>query len=783
MDEQEPDDGPTIRQRLICRGVVQGVGFRPAVYRVAASLQLGGWVRNDAEGVTVEVEGPPAEVRSFAERLSSSLPPLARLDQLDVGEVEPQQERRFRVEDSHAGRREHSLIPPDTALCEQCRGEIDDPGDRRYRYPFTTCTDCGPRFSLVHGLPYDRERTSMAAFPLCPECEEEYLDPAGRRFHAEPICCPVCGPKLMLWDRGGAPLAEGPRALELSREALTRGEIVAVKGLGGFQLACRADREDSVQRLRSRKRRGNKPLAVMAVDLGSAHRLVVLGPEDVALLLSPRSPIVLAPAREPGALAAGVAPGMSDVGVLLPTTPLHVELFRDADYPALVMTSGNASDEPICRTEDDASERLGSIADRILGHDREVVRRVDDSVVRSSNCGPYLIRRSRGYVPGVMPLPEAAPEPVLALGGFLQTTTCLARGDTAFPSQHVGDLDTELARAFSIEVVAGLEEFLETQAQVLVADLHPDYPSTALAERLASEREGRVIRVQHHLAHAAAVLAENRCFPEPGETAAALILDGTGFGPDGVAWGNELLALDGTLGWRRLAHGADLPLVGGERAVLEPWRVAAAVLTEAGREELLLKSPLARDPGEDRLHALQQLARKGGWPRATGAGRLFEAAGALLGLGPDNGWEGGCAARLEALAARAPERGTAWPEIDDVAGAGLATPALLVVLAERLAAGAPLAQLAADFHASFSHLAARMMVHSVPSHVSKVALGGGCLVNRLLREQLDAELIRAGFEPLFATELPSGDGGLSYGQAVLGVLSLSRGCEPLLQGA
>ncbi len=780
MDIRESGESTTIRRRLICRGVVQGVGFRPVVWRVATSLGLGGWVRNDSAGATVEIEGECEPVEAFAKRLRGSLPPLARLDRVEVSALEPQQESRFHVGDSDEGPREHSLIPPDSAPCESCRSEIDDPADRRYRYAFTTCTDCGPRFSLVMALPYDRERTSMGRFALCPECAEEYADPAGRRFHAEPICCPACGPRLVLFDREGTPLTEGVKALEQAREALANGELVAVKGLGGYQLACRADREASVRRLRERKRRLYKPLAIMVRDLSTARALVKLTREDEALLLSPRSPIVLAPANEPGTVTGSVAPGMNDLGVMLATTPLHVELFRDAPYLALVMTSGNASDEPICCTEDDAFARLSSIADYLLAHDREVVRRVDDSVARSSSHGPFLIRRSRGWVPGRMPVPEPAPEPVLALGGYLQTTACLVRGDEAFPSQHVGDLDTELARAFLGEVASGLERFMETDAKVLAADLHPDYPSTRLAEELASERDGRVIFVQHHLAHAAAVLAENRSFPRPGETAAALILDGTGFGPDGVAWGCELLVVDGDLRWRRLAHGASLPLVGGERAVLEPWRVAVAALTEAGRAELLQRTPLARLPGRERVDALQRIVATGEWPRATGAGRVFEAAGVLLGLGPDNRWEGGCAARLEALAARAPRAGVPWPELAADTESEIATIGLLVALAERIASGAPLAELAADFHASFSSLATAAVRCAVPPGTT-VALGGGCFVNRLLREHLDGELRAAGYEPLLASQLPSGDGGLSYGQAILGTLSLSRCSEPTLE--
>jgi len=488
------------RHRIRCAGVVQGVGFRPAVWRLASALDLGGWVRNDGVGVTVEVEGEAGEVARFAERLRESRPPLARVEHLEREEVPPRSGRGFSILDSEDTGEGGSPIPPDSALCAACAAEVADPDDRRHRYPFTTCTDCGPRFTVALGLPYDRERTSLRAFPLCAECAAEYADPASRRFHAESICCPSCGPSLRLATSDGRALAEGSDAASGAREALALGRIVAVKGLGGFQLACRADREEAVALLRERKHRPHKPLAVMARDLVTARRLVRLTPDDEALLTGPRSPILLAGARTDSPVAPGVAPGLDELGVMLPTTPLHLELFRDAaPYDVLIMTSGNASEEPICRTDDEGLERLGAIADLFLLHGREVVRRVDDSVVRNAGGVHLVVRRSRGYVPGALPLPEPCPEPVLALGGYLQTTACVASGTEALPSQHVGDLDTESARAFLREVAEGLEAFVDRRGRVLVADLHPDYPSGWLAEDRAKERGARVLRVQHHL--------------------------------------------------------------------------------------------------------------------------------------------------------------------------------------------------------------------------------------------------------------------------------------------
>ncbi|MBI4914880.1 MAG: carbamoyltransferase HypF [Acidobacteria bacterium] len=488
--------GPPSRLRLVCRGTVQGVGFRPAVHRLATGLGLTGWVRNGPEGVVIEVEGEDDAVTAFARRLPGSLPPLARLDELEVAAVEPAGDRGFSVMASEDGARARALVPPDTALCAECRREMADPADRRFRYPFTTCTDCGPRFSLVQGFPYDRVRTSMACFPLCPACRREYEDPGDRRFHAEPVCCPECGPRVWVERRGrgergegraeeGAEQAGRNEAIGEARRALEGGAIVAVKGLGGFQLACRADDAGAVARLRDRKRRPSKPFAVMVANLEAARLLVTLTGADEALLGSPRSPVVLAPRRPDAPVCDGIAPGLDDLGVLLPTTPLHVELFRDARWPALVMTSGNLTDEPICKGNREALERLSGVADLFLLHDRDVVRRVDDSVVRSTPAGPVVLRRARGYVPDPLPLPVAALRPVLAMGPYLQATACLAAGGDAFFSQHVGDLDSEPARAFLAEAVDGLEAFLDARAEVIVVDHHPDYASTRLGERLA----------------------------------------------------------------------------------------------------------------------------------------------------------------------------------------------------------------------------------------------------------------------------------------------------------
>ncbi len=756
----------TRRVRIRCRGAVQGVGFRPTVYRLATGIGLSGFVRNDPGGVTIEIEGEDDAVAGFPARLEQSLPPLARVDDVEIGELPLEGSTGFEVVASEPGRRAGALVPPDAAVCADCRRELDDPADRRHRYPFTTCTNCGPRFSLVHSLPYDRATTSMACFPMCPGCAREYRDPGDRRYHAEPVCCPACGPRLWLEDREGRTLAEGGDAVEAARRALLGGAVVAIKGVGGFQLACRADHRPAVARLRERKRRPRKPFAVMVRSLAEARSMVELDEAAAALLASPRGPVVLARRRQPSPVCDDVAPGLDDLGVMVPTTPLHAELLRPDRMPPLVMTSGNLSEDPIARGNREAVERLGALADALLLHDRDVVRRVDDSVVRTSDDGPFLVRRARGWVPEPIALAAPVSEPVLAVGGHLQVTAAVAAGGQVFLSQHVGDLDGEPARAFHREVIAGLEEFLQERPALVAADPHPDYPSRWLAEELASGRGGRMVDVQHHLAHAVAVLAEHRRWGAEGaEAALCLALDGTGWGPDGTSWGGELLAVEGR-DWRRLGHLEPVVLPGGEAAVREPWRVVVAALEAQGEGGLLPRLPMASKVDPDRMEAVTRLAGSRTWPRASGAGRLFEALGSLLGGPAVNDFEGEAAAWAESLAAG---HGPAdpWPGHDlDRAGSlvRLPGPRLLAEAGRRVAGGVAPAAVAAGFHATFCELAVRMALESGPR--GPVAFGGGCLVNRILRGELRRRAETAGLQVLLPFEVPPGDGGLALGQAV-----------------
>jgi len=772
-----------IHKKLVCLGAVQGVGFRPSVYRLAKSLGLVGSIRNDEEGATIEIEGTPNQVADFVARLPGALGPLARLEAVQESILPLVGLSDFHVDSSHLDRRHLALVPADARICDNCAEEMADPEDRRHHYPFTTCTDCGPRFTIVESLPYDRERTSMQDFELCPECRKEYEDPASRRFRAEAVCCPECGPELRLLSPTGTPLVGGGEVLARARELLAKGAILALKGLGGYQVACRAYQAACIQRLRRRKARTTKPFALMVPDLQAARRLAHLEPRDEELLSSPASPILIVPKRSGTGISSAVHPGLSDVGIMLPTTPLHRELFRGAEFDALVMTSGNLSEEPICREEEEALDRLVAVSDALLVHDRRIVRRCDDSVARSMPHGHLLMRRSRGYVPDPLPLAVRASEPVLALGAHLQTTACLAVEDMAIPSQHVGDLDSLAARSFLLEVAKGLEEFLQCEARLLAVDLHPDYPSTWEGQRLAREREGRVLRLQHHLAHAAAVLGECRAFPGPGETVAALILDGTGYGLDNTAWGSELLVMNGDLEWNRRGHGVTLPLVGGERAVRDPWRILAAAYARHGQADLLGLLPMASGVDPLQLQQITLLSTRPGWPQSSGAGRIFEAAGSLFALALRNDYEGEAAARFESLAASARSGIPAWPGLDAlVSDEEVATDLLLIMAGERLLAGEPARVVAAGFHASFCRLFGILARKRLPRGIGAIALGGGCFVNRLLVQGCLDEFHEMGLDVLLPRDVPAGDGGLSYGQCTLAALALERRKDPQQAG-
>ncbi|MDW8339545.1 MAG: carbamoyltransferase HypF [Thermoleophilia bacterium] len=712
------------RVRIRVRGVVQGVGFRPFVHRLATRHALSGFVANDGGGVVVEVEGPERALRSFTSALEHEAPPLARIEAITAERLSPLRTQGFVVAASLGGERS-ALVPPDVATCDACLAELFDPSDRRYRYPFLNCTNCGPRFTIVVSIPYDRERTTMATFEMCEDCRREYEDPADRRFHAEPIACPACGPQLSV-------------PLEDAVAVLLEGGIVAVKGIGGYHLACDATSEDAVARLRARKRREAKPLAVVTAE---PERLAELTEDEVALLRSPARPIVLCRRRLGAPVAEAVAPGSPWLGLLLPYSPLHHLLCADTARP-LVLTSGNLTDEPIAVSDEDARRRLGGIADLVLAHDRRIHRRCEDSVVRMG----FPIRRSRGYAPGALPLPLAATRPLVAVGAELKSTFCVARGEEAFLSPHLGDLTSEEAyRAFRSDLALYLE-MLGVEPALVACDLHPDYLST----RWAHEQDLPVEEVQHHHAHAASCLAEH------GELgpALAVVLDGTGFGTDGTIWGGEVLRCD-LVSCERVASLEPVPLPGGEAAVREPWRMAAVHLERAGR-------PV---PWERWAEVRQSLAVNA--PLSSGAGRLFDAIAALVGVRERVTYEGQAAIELEHLAGDI----SADPYPCRLVGSVIVGSDLVAAAHDDLVAGRERAEIAAAFHEGVAAVFAAAC--ALAGGPQTVVLSGGCFQNlRLLgalRDRLEAE----GFRVLSHRLVPPNDGGVSYGQAVVAAARLA----------
>jgi hydrogenase maturation protein HypF len=749
--------------RVRVTGTVQGVGFRPYVYRLANELGLAGWVLNDAHGVLLEIEGDAGVVGEFVARLGPEAPPLSVVEGVTADAVAPLGERAFTIRRSPRGEVADAPVTPDTATCEDCLRELFDPADRRYRYPFINCTNCGPRFTIVRGVPYDRPYTTMAAFQMCAVCQAEYDDPLDRRFHAQPNACPSCGPTVALI--GSAEVADPVAA---AAAALRRGAVVAVKGVGGFHLACRADDERAVAALRSRKHREDKPFALMVASVQAASALVDLGEEERALLSDPARPIVLAPRRAGAPVAAAVAPGAPELGVMLPYSPLHHLLLNDADR-ALVMTSGNASDEPIAYRDEDARERLSGIADLQLIHDRPIETRTDDSVVRVVGGRRMFVRRSRGYVPASIPLAHAASRPILACGAELKSTFCVCKGRRAWVGHHIGDLKNyETLRSFT-DGVAHFERLFAVEPEVVAHDLHPDYLST----KYALERSGvELVGVQHHHAHLAACLAEHG---EDGPAVGA-IFDGTGYGTDGTVWGGELLAGD-LAGFRRVGSLAPVRMPGGERAIEQPWRMACAWLSAVtpGSAVPAGLRPLVEP---ERWEQVSRLAVSGlNSPVTTSIGRLFDAVAALSGIRAEVNYEGQAAIELEA-ACEPGERGRyEMPVSTDAAGFVTLDPrpTIEAVTADvELGAGAGV--IASRFHAAVAGAtvdACAAAASVVGTDV--VVLSGGVFLNRRLVEAVGAGLGAAGLRVLVPERLPPGDGGISYGQAAVAARRLALG--------
>ena len=730
-----------MRVRARVEGTVQGVGFRPYVYRLASELGCSGHVLNDARGVVVEVEADTKSVERFLARLPAEAPPLARIERVAAESVPVTGETGFAIRASPPGGEPSAAVTADTATCAECLEELFDPADRRHRYPFVNCTNCGPRFTIVRGVPYDRPLTTMAGFTMCPACAAEYENPLDRRFHAQPNACPECGPRARLVG------SDAEDAVAAAASALRDGAILAVKGVGGYHLACRADDEAAVAALRARKHREDKPFALMAPTVLAARALVALGPAEEDLLVSGARPIVLAPRRPDAPVAAAVAPGAPELGVMLPYSPLHHLLLADVGAP-LVLTSGNVSDEPIAYTDDDALERLAPIADGFLVHDRPIQTRTDDSVVRVVDERPLVLRRSRGYVPDSIGLPVTARRHVLACGAELKSTFCVAKGARAWVGHHIGDLQNyETLRSF-VAGVAHFEALFAVKPEVVAHDLHPEYLST----KVALERNGvDLVGVQHHHAHLAACLAEH------GETGQALgaIYDGTGYGTDGTVWGGELLRGD-LCGFERVGSLFAVRMPGGEAAIRQPWRMACAWTQAAGVEA---PAALAARPGWDEVSAL---ARTGlASPLTSSVGRLFDAVAALCGLRSEITYEGQAAIELEA-ACDAAERGAYafGPALD-------ARPTVAAVV-DDIARGTDAGVIAARFHNALAAATARALLEHGPD---TVVLSGGVFANRCLLSRTRALLGEAGVRVLVPERLPPGDGGISYGQAAVAAAS------------
>ncbi|MBB5348114.1 carbamoyltransferase HypF [Desulfoprunum benzoelyticum] len=763
---------------ILVRGIVQGVGFRPFIYNLACRFGISGTVTNTGDGVVIRAMARSDRLEMFVDALEHHPPPLARIVAIEQRPLTvPLPEGSFTILESTAGIAATTAIPPDIAICNDCRRELLDPGDRRYRYPFINCTNCGPRFTIVEAIPYDRPKTSMKVFPMCPECLQEYRDPGNRRFHAQPNACPVCGPRLFWHGRDGKMIAcDDP--ITAAAAALQQGKIVALRGLGGFHLAVDATSPSTVATLRQRKDRPDKPLAVMLSDINTAEAHFQINDEERRLLLSPEHPIVLLRPRRQGRLAAGLAPGIDVIGIMLPYTPLHCLLFAEKPCPpALVMTSGNVSGAPICIANEDALQRLATIADYFLLHDREIVTRVDDSVCRVINGRSRLLRRARGYVPAPLTVPWPLP-PTLGCGGGLKSTFCLGRDRSAVLSQHIGDLFNLEALTFYTESIRHLQRVFEITPEIVACDLHPDYLSTRYAEELSLP----LYRIQHHHAHAVAVMAEHGI----SDPVLAIIMDGTGFGPDGTIWGGEFLRADLTSS-TRLGRLSPLPLPGGDRAAIEPWRMAIAALYRLFGEDAfspaLLPPALAQIPADQRQAIVAMIRSSFNTPLTSSCGRLFDAVASLLGIRQYMSYEGQAAMELEALAAGSAS--STWKN-ELLAAQSAALPRALVTEHEKmeicsekfvkmivhaLHKGENPGKIALNFHfqliRSITELTQRLVDQT---GIHRVVLAGGCMQNRLLLEGLLHVFRHHELEVYTGEAVPLNDGAISLGQTIIGGL-------------
>ncbi|MGA7276908.1 MAG: carbamoyltransferase HypF [Desulfocapsaceae bacterium] len=773
-------NSPTRRRSLkngveiLVRGTVQGVGFRPFVFKLASHYCISGSVTNTSDGVLIQAAAPDERLFAFIEAIEAQPPPLARITDLSWHALEvPLKASSFAILTSQAGTSALANIPPDIALCEDCLEELNTPSDHRFGYPFINCTNCGPRFSIIETIPYDRLKTSMKRFAMCAACTAEYNDPADRRFHAQPNACPVCGPQISWHDRDGSEIACAD-VIESAIAAIRAGRVVAIRGLGGFHLCVNGCSAVAVATLRTRKQRPDKPLAIMVKDLDMAQRLCYLSDLEKETLLTPSHPIVLLPAKPGSMLAENLAPGIDQIGLMLPYTPLHHLLFANPGCPdALVMTSGNSSGEPICTANEDALHRLADIADFFLLHNRDIVTRVDDSVVKQSGGKIRALRRSRGYTPEPIQISFELPE-LIGCGGGLKSTFSLARGKSIYPSQHIGDLFNLSSLEFYRESVENLMRLYEIQPRGAACDLHPDY----LSSHFAAELGLPLYKIQHHHAHAAAVMAEHGL----GGPVLAIILDGTGYGPDKTIWGGEILQAD-LLSYRRLGNLEALPLPGGDAGTREPWRMALSMLCRLDGSSAADSKLLTAINPTSRKAVVQMIENGFNSPLTSSCGRFFDGVAALLGLCLVSTFEGQAAMQLEASARQALTSG--WKDllIDQISGAEgflrrentqrweIISSEFVNKARDDISSGIDRSVIALQFHSWLISCLSRLVEKvSVETGISDVVLSGGCMQNTILLEGLLFSLSELGLRPYTGTQIPINDGGISIGQAVIGGL-------------
>ncbi len=764
--------GDRIRKRILVRGIVQGVGFRPFVYRLAVNLNLKGFVSNSSSGVVIEVEGDVKNIERFINEFKSNPPPLAKITGVDVSDTDQKGELEFAIKSSSNDGIRSTLISPDISICDDCLSELNDPEDRRYGYPFINCTNCGPRYTIIKDIPYDRPKTTMSVFKMCTRCRSEYEDPSDRRFHAQPNACPVCGPHIWICDSSGK---EIPAKSPISKiaEFIRKGKIAAVKGLGGFHLACDATSDESVRLLRYRKRREEKPLAVMALDIETVEKFALIGQKEKDLLLSPRRPIVVVEKRYPSPIAESVAPGNRYIGVMLPYTPLHYLLLKEG-FTALVMTSGNISEEPIAIGNDEAVERLGDIADVFLMHNRDIYIRSDDSVMTVVGGIVRSIRRSRGYVPMPVFLREEYP-PVLGVGGELKNTICFLKDDQAFLSQHIGDLENMETLNYLEECVDHLSRILEVKPEIIACDLHPDYLSTKWAKE---NFDLPIIGVQHHHAHIAACLAENG----RDDLVIGLSLDGTGYGDDGNIWGGEILLAD-LKSYERIGHFEYHPMPGGEAAIREPWRMGVAYLYEFFKArqsgEIIgdfikwgANIPLFKIIDSYKIETIVKMIQGGiNTPHTSSLGRLFDGIAAITGIREYVRFEGQAAMEFEMKMRHKICKICKEYEFDFFIKDGkyiISLEGVIGQILEDIKVGSDISEVSVKFHRALVDLFLDLCRDIRTSYnIDVVALSGGCFQNRFLIENLSSALEEDNFNVLTHSMIPTNDGGISLGQAVV----------------